>query len=113
MISSGVTPLGGMFSSGPSCAAKGKTEKAQIAKRTADMVERNGHFITLFYRISGKVICWIGGMAIPITAATLPDPSPLSEARVRALQFCRILGCRFSRGVAVRKNGLRSRLAGP
>ncbi len=36
------------------------------------MVERNGHFITLFYRISGKVICWIGGMAIPTTAATLP-----------------------------------------
>ncbi len=31
-----------------------------------------------------------------------PNPSPLSEAGGRALQFCRIFGCRLSGGVAVR-----------
>jgi hypothetical protein len=35
-----------------------------------------------------------------------PDPSPLSEAGGRALQFCRKLGCHFSKGVAVGKKRL-------
>jgi len=29
-----------------------------------------------------------------------PDPSPLSEAGGRALQFCHLLGCRGKEGVA-------------
>ena len=33
-----------------------------------------------------------------------PDPSPLSEAEGRALQFCRILGCHIGREVAVGKS---------
>jgi hypothetical protein len=33
-----------------------------------------------------------------------PDPSPLSEAGVRALQFCRKFGCHIGKGVAAQKN---------
>src|SRR5580658_2203238 len=33
------------------------------------------------------------------TAAAFPDLSPLSEAGVRALQFCHLLGCRRSKMV--------------
>ena len=32
-----------------------------------------------------------------------PDPSPLSEAGGRVLQFCRYLGCQIAKGVAVGK----------
>jgi plasmid stability protein len=35
-----------------------------------------------------------------------PDPSPLSEAGVRALQFCQLVGCRGRKGVGRREQSL-------
>ena len=54
--------------------------------------------VTLYDVIQGKVDA-LPGMGS--TAATLPsNPSPLSEAGGRVLQFCRFLGCLDAEEVA-------------
>jgi len=42
-----------------------------------------------------------GSLAWHLPRQPSPDPSPLSEAGGRALQFCRYLGCHSIQGVAV------------
>src|SRR5271170_8180891 len=65
---------------------------------------RSGGVITVFYRIT-EVLTDKGrqDLMAPTAKASprrpFPDPSPLSEAGVRALQFCQLVGCRKSKRV--------------
>src|SRR5580700_7853502 len=68
MISSVVMPLGGVFSSGPSCAKAGKAASRQAARAVRNEPAREILFIVLFYRISG-----LEGLP-PSSAGVLPAP---------------------------------------
>src|SRR5580692_10544931 len=74
MISSEVTPVGGVFSSGPSCATAGTAASALArTKRAAkSRTPRKASFIAIVYWI------WVFRRDDASTAAALPDPSPLS-----------------------------------
>src|SRR5580700_10023644 len=115
MISSDVMPVGGVFSSGPSCAAAGEENTAQAAMIVRKTKLRTGLFIQLFYRII-RNRCFLPGADIAplrhISTKTHnrgdPPPTPLRSVRPRvgARSFCRLLGCHFVQGVVARKNSL-------
>ena len=110
MISSGVMSLGGVFSSGPSWASTNGDANPQASnvRQRADTSRITSSL--LVYRIEN----WRGDATSDVswrdhqgdsklrprkkqdTAATLPsNPSPLSEAGGRVLQFCHYFGCLF------------------
>src|SRR5271156_653881 len=112
MISSGVTPLGGALSRGPSCASASELSETQTArnrKRGSKKIPC-ARFISLFYRIiaDGEMKNCAGALwsdtAVHRPRQPSPDPSPLSEAGGRALQFCRKVGCDINQEVAVVKS---------
>src|SRR5258706_14908614 len=104
MISSGVVPVGGVFSSGPSWATKGRTASKPKAKKAIEEDIRNNEFMNLFYRITGACIGSPGRANVNTDGdppPPSPRPAPLHDAVGKWLRVCRQPGWHVNHGHAV------------